>query len=65
MFKKEKLYKIVYKGIYYSDPAKTLLVIGRNPVHAMKNFYNIVGTSVRDITEFVEIKYGAEDGVQC
>lgn len=63
MFKKEKLYKIVYKGIY-PDTVKTLVVIGRNPVHAMKNFYNIVGTSVRDITEFVEIKYGAEDGVK-
>ena len=62
MFKKEKLYKIVYKTSYYSDDAKTLIVVGRDPVHAMKKFYEIVGTSVRDITEFVEIRPKIEGG---
>jgi hypothetical protein len=62
MFKKEKLYKIVYKTNYYSDNAKTLIVVGRDPVHAMKKFYNIVGASVRDITEFIEIRTKNEGG---
>jgi hypothetical protein len=62
MFKKEKLYKIVYKTSYYSDDAKTLIVVGRDPVHAMKKFYEIVGTSVRDILEFTEIKLKNEGG---
>ena len=56
MFKKEKLYKIVYKTSYYSDDAKTLIIVGTTPVRAMKKFYDIVGTSVRDITEFIEIR---------
>ena len=56
MLKKEKLYKIVYKSTYYSDDAKTLIVVGRDPVHAMKKFYEIVGTNVRDILELIEIR---------
>ena len=57
MFKKEKLYKIVYKtNSYYDRQSATLLVVGTTPVRAMKKFYDIVGTSVRDITEFIEIR---------
>lgn len=66
MFKKEKLYKIVYKPVYksgyYSDDASTLIVVGRDPVHAMKKFYEIAGTNVRDILEFVEIRPKTEGG---
>ena len=62
MFKKEKLYKIVYEpGAYYTKE-KTLIVVATDPVRAMKKFYNIVNEGVRNIIEFIEIVPKTEGG---
>jgi hypothetical protein len=56
MFKKEKLYKIVYEAELWHPRPKTLIVVATDPVRAMKQFYKIVTENVRNITEFIEIR---------
>ena len=62
MFKKEKLYKIVYEAELYYPKQKTLIVVATDPVRAMKQFYKIVTEHVRNITEFIEIRTKNEGG---
>ena len=56
MFKREKLYKVVYKTSYGED--RTLLVVARDTVNAIKEFYKLAGSNkVVSIVEFTEIMY--------
>ena len=61
MYGEEKLYKVVYDR-KFGGTNQVLLVVGRSPVEATKNFYETAGvSSVQNITEFTEIKYGSGD----
>lgn len=56
MFRKEKIYKIVYETSFRSDGQRTLLVVEKSPTRALKKFYELANNSVRNILEFIEIK---------
>lgn len=56
MFKRNKIYKIVYETHYRSDGQRTLLVVAKNPTYGLKKFYELVDDSVTNIVEFTEIK---------
>lgn len=64
MFKKDKIYKIVYEprsGAYY-DKNRTLLVVAKDPMKALNEFYRIVKDNVVNITEFVAVTPKEEEG---
>ena len=56
MFKKEKIYKIVYQTTYRSDGERTLLVVAKDPIRGLKKFYELAKGDVKNIVEFTEIK---------
>lgn len=56
MFKKNKIYKFVYKqkSDYY-ERSRTLLVVAKEPMQALKKFYKIADNDVEDILEFTVV----------